>query len=94
MISVRGIYNDINESVFYIDYLDFRFYFSSDLNRSRFKLKLKEEYTKLNKRLNNIYELDYTKLILLSVYKKVEKRGFRVYYNDMRISEYSIRIEV
>lgn len=94
MISVRGIYNDINESVFYIDYLDFRFYFSSDLNRSRFKLKLKEEYSKLNKRLNNIYELDYTKLILLSVYKKVEKRGFRVYYNDMRISEYSIRIEV
>ena len=94
MITIRGIYHNIEESSISIIIDKYTLYFSSDTNKGRFIGKYDEYYSKLNRRLNKIYELDYLPLILISLYKKVEKRGFRVYYKNRRIAENFIRIEV
>ena len=94
MISVSGIYNNIDESTIRVELNDYILYFSSDLNRYRFTSKYDEYYKRINARLNRIYEMDYLPLIVISLYKNIEKRGFRVYYKDRRIYDETLRIEV
>lgn len=94
MISTRGVYRNIEESSIYYVIDNYTLYFSSDLNKHRFMSKYDDYYFRVNQRLNRIYKLDYLPLILISLYKKVEKRGFRVYYKNRRIAENFIRIEV
>ena len=94
MITKRGIYHNIEESSVYLVIDKYTLYFSSDTNKGRFVGKYDEYYSKVNTRLKRIYELDYLPLILISLYKIVEKRCFRVYYKNRRIAEEFIRIEV
>lgn len=94
MKTIRGVYHNIEESDIYLVVDNFYLYFSSNFLKGKFVGLYDEYYRKVNTRLQNIYELDYTPIILISLYKKVEKRGFRVYYNDRRIIENSIRIGV
>lgn len=94
MISARGIYHNIEESSVHIEIENFKLYFSSDTNKGRFLGKYDEYYSKINARLKRIYDIEYLPLILISLYKRVEKRGFRMYYKNKRISEKFIRIEV
>lgn len=84
------IYHDIEDSEFFADYKQFRFYFSSDSYRRKFAWKIEEyihtEYSKLKYKYlinENQVETETLKLILLlNFYKRLEKRGFRVYYNS------------
>ena len=91
------VYNDIDESVFYFTYNKLRFYFSSLLYKEKFtrqyKQFLKEEMMKLRiKYKANIYA---DEMILLLLYKQIEKRGFKVLYDNKRISEnYYFTIEL
>lgn len=94
MKTIRGVYHNIEESDIYLVVDNFYLYFSSNFLKGKFVGKYDEYYRKVNKLFTNVYELDYTPIILISLYKKVEKRGFRVYYNDRRIIENSIRIGV
>lgn len=94
MISARGVYHNIEESTIHLEINNYVLYFSSDTNKGRFLGKYDEYYSKVNSKLKKIYEMDYFPLILISLYKKVEKRGFRLYYKNIRISEKFIRIEV
>lgn len=94
MISARGIYHNIEESGINLVIDNYTLYFSSDINKGRFLGKFDEYYSRLDKRLKRIYNIDYLPLILISLYKIVEKRGFRVYYKNRRIAENFIRIEV
>lgn len=94
MKTIRGVYHNIEESDIYLQVDNFILYFSSNFLKGKFVGLYDEYYRKVNNRLIKIYETDYTPLIIISLYKKVEKRGFRVYYKDIRIIENQIRIGV
>ena len=94
MKTVRGVYHNIEESDIYLQVDNFYLYFSSNFLKGKFVGLYDEYYRKVNNTFNKIYEMDYTPLIIISLYKRVEKRGFRVYYNDRRIIENQIRIGV
>lgn len=97
------IYNDINESIYTFKYDDLLFYFSSQFYQEKFTREysqfLKDEIMKLKIKFKcNIY---CDEMILLLLYKKIEKRGFKVlykgkelnenYYIDFKINEISIK---
>ena len=97
------IYNDLNESNYTFEYDDLKFYFSSNFYKEKFIKEyhnfIKEETMKLKVKFKcNIY---CDEMILLLLYKKIEKRGFKVeykgkelienYYIDFNINDLSIR---
>ena len=97
------IYNDINESNYTFKYDKLVFYFSSKFYQEKFIREysdyLKDEIMKLKIKFKcNIY---CDEMILLLLYKKIEKRGFKVlykgkelnenYYIDLSINELSIK---
>lgn len=97
------VYNDINESNYTFKYDNLVFYFSSKFYQEKFIREysdyLKDEIMKLKIKFKcNIY---CDEMILLLLYKKIEKRGFKVlykgkelienYYIDFSINELSIK---
>ena len=97
------IYNDLNESNYTFRYDDLVLYFSSQFYQEKFIREfrhfLKDETIKLKIKFKcNIY---CDEMILLLLYKKIEKRGFKVlykskelnenYYIDFNINELSIK---
>lgn len=83
------VYNDIDESNYFITYDDMKFYFSSQFYQNKFNDEyvnfIKEETDKLRLKFKCNIDADY--LILLLLYKKIEKRGFRVEYKNVRLSD-------
>lgn len=94
MKTLRGVYHNIEESDIYLMVGNFVLYFSSNNIRRKYSSLYDEYYQKVNEKLNKIYIMDYTPIIVISLYKRVEKRGFRVYYKDRRIIDNSLRIGV
>lgn len=94
MISVRGIYNNIEESSISLEYKDYKLYFSSEFNSHRFMIYQEDYFKRYTSRLNRIMKMDYELLVLISFYKRIEKRGFRVYYKGNRIKDIKINMEV
>ena len=79
------VYNNINESPYYFDYYNYRFYFSSAFYRRNFKNKIEdyvreEKYKLINryKIINSCFLDVINEVLYISLYKKIEKRGFRV----------------
>ena len=88
------VYNNIDESPYCLEYKEYKFYFSSEFYKRNFSLRLepyvKEETYKLANRykISNSKFLDDLKEVLyISLYKKIEKRGFRIYKYEIRIKE-------
>ena len=83
------IYNNIDESTYLFEYNDLKFYFSSMFYLEKFEREyssfLKSETMKLKVKFKCNINCDA--MILLLLYKKIEKRGFRVYYKDLLIKE-------
>lgn len=83
------VYNDIDESTYSFKYDDMTFYFSSNFYKEKFENDyvtfLKEETDKLRIKFKCNIVADY--MILLLLYKKIEKRGFRIEYKDVRLSD-------
>lgn len=83
------IYNDLNESTYIFEYEKLKFYFSSQFYMEKFirnyEIFLKSETNKLKVKYRCDVSFDY--LILLLLYKKIEKRGFKVKLNDFDIKE-------
>lgn len=91
------VYNDIETSNIKFTWQDLTFYFSSDFYKTKFEKEyvvfLNNETIKLCVKFNCVAILD--EMILLLLYKKIEKRGFRVYYKDRRIQkEYFISSKI
>ena len=91
------IYNDINESEYKITYDKLTFYFSSNFYLEKFT----REYSNFIKDETMKFKIKYKcnayidEMLLLLLYKKIEKRGFRVLYNDTNIREnYMINCEI
>lgn len=94
MESEKIVYNNINESPYYFDYYNFRFYFSSAFYRRNFANRVeayvKEERYKLINRykiINSRFLDVINEVLYISLYKKIEKRGFRVLVNNSEYKE-------
>lgn len=91
MRSARGIYYDIKESDYYtklnVNNEEIILYFSSNFLKKKFldniALYIHNENIKLS--IQYKIDIDATKLLILSYYKRIEKRGFRVLINDKEI---------
>ena len=83
------IYNDINESDYKFEYDKLTFYFSSKFYQEKFIKEysgfIKNETLKLQ--LKYKCNVMFDEIILLLLYKKIEKRGFRVLYNGRELKE-------
>lgn len=83
----KHIYYNIDESDIKLEYKNLEFYFSSDLNASRFKTKILDFIALENHKLKAKYniEIDLSDMLMISYYMKIEKRGFRVYKKKLNI---------
>ena len=96
MKSKRGIYYDLNESDYIYTIDNFKFVFSSLFYLSLFKQNL-DSYLKYEEdRINNKIgeDLNLKEVILLNHYKKLEKRGFLVYYNNKKLDKYKFVVNL
>ena len=77
------VYNDISKSIFSHKVGDLIFYFSSEFNKRRFVdgylYYINDEKHKIENKYN--IQFDMPNLLLISYYKKIEKRGYRVINN-------------
>lgn len=100
MKSARGIYYDIKESDYYtklkINNEEIVLYFSSMFLRKKFLDNVGNYIHNENLKLSIQYKIDIdaTKLLILSYYKKLEKRGFRVLINDKEIINDNLSLTV
>lgn len=99
MKTVRGIYYSLDESEYYFKYDNLTFVFSSKLYLKKFmgiyKEYLKENTAKIESKFNSTFYAD--ELILIDLYRKIEKRGFRVLYYGEPLEEklyYNVELEV
>ena len=86
---IKPVYQNIDESPFFVEYNEFTFYFSSAFYQRNFKIKLpnyiREEEFKLKNRYRILNEKFFDilhEVLAISLYKKIEKRGFRVLKNN------------
>lgn len=81
MLTVRGICLNLNESEYYYKYKGLIFYFSSEIYKNKFantiKQYLENETLKIQIKYN--VNINFDILLMISYYKKIEKRGFRIY---------------
>lgn len=91
---VGKVYKNIEDSDYVFNFQRFTFYFSSKFYIEKFKKELDNyidiEYKRLIKRYDLI--LDSSEYLALSLYKKIEKRGFRVYFERNETKYPSIRL--
>lgn len=96
MKSKRGVYYDLKESEYRYKIDNFEFVFSSLFYLSLFKTNLNEyinyEQNKINTKLNN--KIDIKEVILLNHYKRIEKRGFLVYYKGKELKDYNFLLNL
>ena len=80
---------NLYESEYHYKFKRFEFVFSSKLYINNFKKNF-ENYTYIeNEKIRAKYQVDLeaSEYLALSLYKKIEKRGFLVYYNDEEIDK-------
>ena len=90
------IYYNINKSPYKYETVYFTFYFSSQFYLNKFKREVYDyidiEQNKLKVKFRHL--VSFERVLMLDYYKKVEKRGFRVYDNlnkDYVKSDYKIK---
>lgn len=91
------VYYELDDSPFFLRLNNFMFYFSSKFYKDKFtdgyEEYIRNETLKLNLRYKMIVYAD--EMLLLSFYKKIEKRGFKVKYNGVDLEkEYYIDCEL
>lgn len=92
MVTARGIYYDLNETIYYYKAYNYKFYFSSRRYRDKF-IKVHEDYMKnevlkFYQRYN--IKLDDGIIFLFLLYSIIEKRGFMVESLDTKDRIYKL----
>lgn len=84
---MKNVYNIIEESPIYFEKGGIQFYFSSEFNLRRFKDSYKDYIKEENRKINNRYKIyvDLTYPLMLSLYVKIEKRGFKVFDTNLNL---------
>lgn len=83
------VYQNINESSYTFEVENLIFYFSSSFNLRRFKERCINYSINEERKLINRYHvnIDMKKYFLISFYKLIEKRGFKVLYNNKEMQD-------
>ena len=83
------IYYNIIDSEYKVEFGNFTFYFSSILYQRKFTKELKNYVNDELFKIKTKYQLhiEATEYLALSLYKKIEKRGFNVLYKGLSINE-------
>ena len=89
MKTYYGTYTDINESDIFCIFNKYVYYFTSQFNKNKFEENVNDyvylEEIKIKNRYSvNINLKDY---LAFSYYKKVQKKGFRVEKDNIKIDE-------
>lgn len=83
LLTNNGIYLDIKQSDYYVNFDGLTFYFSSKLYMEKFKNNLenfiKEETLKLYAKYK--ITIEFRLYLAVAFYKRIEKRGFLIYNN-------------
>lgn len=91
MKTVNGIYLNINESDYCVNYGGLAFYFSSEFYLNKFKSNVLTYVTQEKMKFYTKYKimLNIDKYLMIAFYKKVEKRGFKVIdvINEKEVTE-------
>ena len=92
MVTARGIYYNLKETLYFYKVLNYKFYFSSKKYRDKFidlhKNYIATETSKLEYVLNTkIIDSDY---LLFKLYGKIEKRGFFIEDIKNQLSYYEL----
>lgn len=84
MLTRNGIELEIEESKYKYKYKNLTFYFSSRFYLRKFDNELKKYIDNETKKLYNKYKhnADYSILLAVALYKRIEKRGFYILVND------------
>lgn len=96
MKSVRGIYYNLEESEYIFKIERYEFTFSSIFYKEKFIKSYDEEIKKNNYKMKYYYhsDIDTTFISLLRLYKHIEKRGFLVKYDGIKLKNPSFSIEM
>lgn len=83
------VYYDLNLSTYKLNYKRFTFIFSSKFYINKFEKDLQNYIDIEDKKLYSKYKivLETDEYLALSLYKKIEKRGFKVLFLDREIKE-------
>lgn len=89
MVTVNGIFNDIDESTYFSEVDNYKFYFSSLSYKNKFETRLAEYITTEEKKLELKFntKINAKLLLMFDLYRKLEKRGFRVENNSKVLKE-------
>ena len=84
MKTSRKIYLKLNESPYVYEKYGIKFYFSSEFYMNKFKQGLREFIDSENMKLEIRYKspLNAQLYFMLVFYKKIEKRGYRIIYEN------------
>lgn len=86
-ITRGGVYHNLKESKYVTSIGDVSYFFSSKLYQNKFKLELKENREVFASKLNRVVSnLGNDTLADFELYKRIEKRGFRVKINGVEVT--------
>lgn len=82
MKTINGIYLDLKESEYKLNYNGLIYYFSSELYMNKFKNNVKQFIVEETAKLKTKYKINiyFDTMLTIAYYKKIEKRGFRIVY--------------
>lgn len=82
MKTINGIYLDLKESEYKLNYKGLIYYFSSELYMNKFKNNVKQFIEEETAKLRTKYKINiyFDTMLTIAYYKKIEKRGFRIVY--------------
>ncbi len=89
MKSENGIYLFLEESKYISRYLVLNFYFSSEFYKRKFEREVDDYVNIESQKLKHKYgvNVDYSYMLAIALYRKIEKRGFHVLYGTEKIHE-------
>ena len=89
MKSENGIYLFLEESKYISRYLVINFYFSSEFYKRKFEREVDDYINIETQKLKHKYgvNVDYSYMLAIALYRKIEKRGFHVLYGPEKIHE-------
>ena len=78
--TIKGICINLNESEYYFKYKGIVFYFSSEFYRNKFANQVQDFIERETFKLEVKYDINiqYDLMFMIALYKKIEKRGFRI----------------
>lgn len=84
--TAKGICINLNESEYYFKYKGIVFYFSSEFYRNKFANQVQDYIERETFKLQVKYDMNiqFDLMFMISLYKKIEKRGFRIVDDENR----------